>query len=52
MQVEFGRWTEEVELGKLSNFREMGNLAVRIIRMVTTGKIVKRSEFLSLRIIR
>ena len=36
VRVEFGRWTEEVELSKLSNFREAGYLVVRIMRMVAT----------------
>ena len=35
----FGRWTEEVELSKLSNFRATGNLV-----MVTTCQILKEPE--------
>lgn len=44
VQVEFGRWTEEVELGELSNFREAGNFVVSIRRMVTTDQILKGPE--------
>ena len=39
VRVEFGRWTEKVKLGELSNFREAGNLVVCIMRMVATCQI-------------
>ena len=44
VRVEFGRWTQKVELDKSSNFREAGDLIVRVMRMVATGQISKGSE--------
>ena len=44
VHVEFDWWTEKVELGESSNFREAANLVIKVIRMVKTSHIKEGSE--------
>ena len=44
IHVEFGLWTEKVELGELSNFQEAMNLVIKVIRMEKTRQIKEGSE--------
>jgi len=44
VHADFGNWTEEVTEGESSNFREAGNLVIRLKRMVQSGELAKGSE--------
>ena len=41
VQVEFGQWSKDVELGESSNFREATNLVIKTITMMKTSQIKK-----------
>jgi hypothetical protein len=44
VHADFGNWTEDVTKGKSSNFREAGNLVIRLKRMVAAGELAKGAE--------
>jgi hypothetical protein len=44
VHADFGNWMKEVTTGESSNFREAGNLVIRLKRMLTSGELKKGAE--------
>ena len=44
VHADFGNWSKAVTEGESSNFREAGNLVIRLKRMVASGELAKGSE--------